>query len=248
MQHKKFGLIGKSLAHSFSKNHFENKFRQEGLNDYQYDNYEIENTDELKSFLESTNCLGLNVTIPYKEDVITFLGDLDPVSSAIGAVNTLKKSDNGEIIGFNTDVIGFDHSLDTELDPSKKALILGSGGASKAIIFALNNKGINCLSVSRSPSKEHQISYEQLANQDLEMFELIVNCTPIGTYPNINEAIEFPYDRLNSTHYVYDLIYNPERSLFLQRAKKQGAKTQNGRRMLELQAEASWKIWHDQTI
>lgn len=247
MQHK-YGLIGKELNHSFSQRYFNNKFNKLSLSNYQYDNYEFKNVGEIEEFLEETDGLGFNVTIPYKESIIAYIDELDEIASAIGAANTLKKYDNGDIKGFNTDVIGFTNSLSSPLDSSKKAIILGSGGASKAIIYALNQMQIDCITVSRSPSQPHQIDYQELQLLDLERTELIVNCTPIGSFPNIEAQTDFPYEKLNANHFVYDLIYNPAKTYLLKKAEEKGSRIQNGQIMLELQAEASWKIWQDQTI
>jgi shikimate dehydrogenase len=247
MQHK-YGLIGQSLVHSFSRSYFNQKFNKLGLTNYQYDNYEFDDIQEIEKFLRSTDCRGLNVTIPYKEAIITYVDELDEDASAIGAVNTLKKYPNGEIKGFNTDVIGFTESLNTSLTNDKKALILGSGGASKAIIYALKQMRVECITVSRSPSQPHQINYQELRLLDLQKIELIVNCSPIGSFPKTEEQVDFPYEKLNDGHFVYDLIYNPAKTHLLKKAEQKGCRTQNGQRMLELQAEASWKIWQDQTI
>jgi len=247
MQYK-YGLIGKSLGHSFSKKYFEHKFKKDGLTNYQYDNYEFEKRSEIISFLNSTHCLGLNVTLPYKETILDIITELDRHAKAIGAVNTLKRYPDGTFKGFNTDTIGFRESLSKKPDPSQKALILGSGGASKAIMYCLNQMGIETITVSRKPKSINQVDYEALKKLELDSFELIVNCTPIGTSPDIDKHPVFPFEKLNEKHQVYDLIYNPSRTLFLEKARMQGASIQNGEAMLRLQAEASWKIWHDSTI
>jgi len=247
MSHK-FGLIGRNLSHSFSKEYFNNKFKKEYLNHCKYDNYAFESIDKVGRFLQTTDCLGFNVTIPYKVSILPYLNELDECAAAVGAVNTLKIRANGEIKGFNTDVHGFSASLPDNLNPQKRALIIGSGGASKAIQFALNQQNIFSLVVSRNPSKPQQISYEDLAGLDLSTVELILNCTPLGTYPEVSSHPSFPYDKLNQDHFAYDLVYNPEETIFLKKAARMGARTQNGRKMLELQAEASWKIWQDTTI
>jgi len=239
---KKFGLIGRKLDHSFSKNHFEKKFKDLGL-DYSYSNFELTDIRELKKLLGSKNLSGLNVTIPYKESCIAYLDSLSKAASQIGAVNTIH-FDGEQIIGHNTDYIGFTNSIKPYFtNQMSRALILGTGGASKAVLFALKKLGVDCLKVSRTPNN-NQIGYHDLTELVLKHHLLVVNTTPIGTKPNINECIQFPFEYCSENHLFVDLIYNPEETLFLKRAKKQGSKILNGYSMLCHQADASWKVWN----
>lgn len=247
MKQEKYGLIGKSLSHSYSQSYFNKKFKSDGLNNCHYDNYEVNNIDQLARFVEQTDCKGLNVTIPYKEAVINFLDELDPLAEAIKAVNTIKIDDDGSTKGFNTDCIGFKDSLKV-IEDMNSALILGTGGASRAIKYALKELGIHYKSASRTPIGNLELSYADLKQIGLGEFQLIINCTPVGSWPKIDEKPDIPYHELNQQHYVYDLIYNPKLSSFLRLAEENGAMIQNGEQMLIGQAEAAWKIWQDPTI
>ncbi|MDA0277979.1 MAG: shikimate dehydrogenase [Bacteroidetes bacterium] len=240
----KYGLLGKDIAYSFSENYFAEKFKQLNLEGYTYDNFDLQDLSSFKEILSETkNLNGMNVTIPYKESVIPFLTTLDPTAAAIGAVNTIKFTEEGTI-GYNTDVIGFKNAIETLIMPHhKKALILGTGGASKAVAHVFKDLEIPFLYVSRR-SKEGQISYKELTKEMLQEHQIIVNCTPIGTFPEVDQKPNIDYDQLGAAHIAFDLIYNPEVTAFLNEAKKRGAKIKNGYEMLVGQAEASWEIWH----
>ncbi len=240
----KLGLIGYPLTHSFSPNYFKNKFEKEELNDWKYQAFPIEDISLFeKIFQEHDDLIGLNVTIPYKEKIIPFLDDLDISAKKIKAVNTIKKIGN-QLVGFNTDIDGFKLSLIQFLKtPIQNALILGTGGASKAVSFVLEDLNINYQLVSRRKSK-HKISYKMLDREIIESHSLIINTTPLGTYPKIETYPEIPYSFLNSKHYLFDLVYNPTKTVFLKQGEKQGASIKNGLEMLHLQAEKSWEIWN----
>jgi shikimate dehydrogenase len=238
----KFGLIGKDISYSFSKNYFSSKFKNLGLDNYEYVNYDLKSIDEFKN-IKNKELKGLNVTIPYKESVIEFLDEINDEAKLIGAVNTIKIDKKGKLTGFNTDVYGFEESLKPLLKKShKKALVLGTGGASKAVCYVLDKLNIDYLLVSRNPEIT-QVSYNDLNKELLEKYTIIINCTPQGTYPKVEECPKIPYNYITNKHLLYDLIYNPEKTRFLREAEKRGATISNGRKMLELQAEKSWNIW-----
>jgi shikimate dehydrogenase len=246
---KLYGLIGFPLGHSFSKQFFNNKFSREGLSDCTYENFPIENIGLFRNLIQNNpQLLGLNVTIPYKESIISFLDNLDDTAFRIGAVNTVKfihLKDRVELKGFNTDVIGFRESLIPLLTKNiRSELVLGSGGASKAIKYVLAELGILSVTVSRNPDNNPgSVSWtdiDSLLSENL----LIINTTPLGSFPNISNLPELPYNMLSNQHLLYDLIYNPSETLFLQKGKEMGARTNNGLEMLELQALASWEIWN----
>ena len=235
-----YGLIGYPLSHSFSPAYFKEKFRREQLDGCEYRAFETESID--RSFLDALvdqGVSGFNVTIPYKEEIICYLDDLSEESAAIGAVNTVKVTE-GRLVGYNTDVYGFEASLKMKDLNISKALILGSGGASKAVRYVLDKHNIAYRIVSR---KRHYLSYEELDQSILESCQLVVNTTPLGMYPKLDQCPDIPYQWITQKHLVYDLIYNPEKTLFLDKAEKQSARIQNGLLMLELQAEKSWEIW-----
>jgi shikimate dehydrogenase len=243
-----YGLIGKKLSHSFSKGYFESKFKTMGIK-AKYLNFELEDIQQLQTVISNQPELkGLNVTIPYKKAVLDFVDIIDPIAERIGSVNTLKINRSGadiSISAYNTDVVGFKQSL-SQLIAEKKpeaALILGTGGASNAVSFVLNELNITHLFVSRFPRSADQLSYASLTAEILKSHPLIINTTPLGMYPKKDEAPDIPYASLDSEHLLYDLIYNPAETLFLKQGRKSACKTMNGQRMLELQAEASWKIW-----
>lgn len=242
---RQFGLIGYPLSHSFSQKFFTDKFREEDIADCVYQNFPLENIDGLRSVLEQHPSLsGLNVTIPYKEKVIPFLHDQDDVVKKIGACNCIKIT-GGLLYGYNTDVTGFERSLRPLLESHhKKALVLGTGGAAKAVHFVLEKLGIIYLEVSRKPFTGRQISYEQLTPAVLEDHTLIINTTPVGMYPNENDCPPMPYESLTPRHYLFDLVYNPAKTQFLQKGEQQGAAIKNGADMLIIQAEESWRIWN----
>ena len=240
---RKFGLIGKNIDYSFSKKYFSEKFKKENL-DCTYSNFDIENISLIESILQKNGISGYNVTIPYKQEIIKFLDEIDEVAKAIGAVNTIKKIDNKNI-GFNTDCIGFERSLIPLIENKKpdSALILGGGGASKAVKYVLKKIKINYSTVSRKEGKSEFI-YENLNDVIINRFKMIINCSPVGTFPNINKCPNIPYKHLTKEHILYDLVYNPIESLFLRRGRELGCKTKNGLEMLEIQANESWRIWN----
>ncbi len=238
----KFGLLGKNISYSFSKKYFTEKFRNLALGTYSYSNFDIDSIEMLPVII-SKNIAGLNVTIPYKEQVIPYLDEIDAVAKKIGAVNTIKIV-NGKLTGYNTDSYGFEESLKPVLKKHhKKALILGTGGASKAIRFVLEKLAIKILVVSRNPSV-NQISYQEISKKIVEEHTLIINCTPLGTFPNIDKSPAIPYQYITEKHLLYDLIYNPAKTKFLAKGEENGATISNGLKMLELQAEKSWEIWN----
>jgi len=239
-----FGLIGYPLTHSFSKKYFTEKFEKLGIADCRYENFPISNIQDIKSILSSNPALeGLNVTIPYKESVTGYLDEMTDVVKRIQACNCIRII-NGELKGFNTDTIGFEKTLLTKLQPSHtNALILGTGGAAKAVEFVLQKLKINFRYVSRKPSVNN-FSYEQVTPEIIAKYTLIINTTPLGMYPNPVQAPPIPYEELTANHLLYDLVYNPEKTLFLEKAERKGATIMNGYEMLLLQAEESWNIWN----
>lgn len=271
-----YGLIGFPLSHSFSKKYFSEKFEQEGIKNHRYSLYPLESIDDLPLLLEADKDLrGLNVTIPYKEDVPAFLDEIDAEAAAVGAVNTIKITE-GKLKGFNTDVYGFEQSLlgfvrrvksekkllkippfvntpiqeiISEQSEKKglleglKALILGTGGAAKAVAFVLQKHNIPFKFVSRRP-QEGQLSYSDLRETQSDIYRLIINTTPLGMSPKTNTCPDIPYEKLSAEHYLFDLVYNPSVTEFLRRGKERGAAVQNGLEMLHLQAERAWEIWN----
>jgi shikimate dehydrogenase len=239
-----FGLIGYPLGHSFSKKYFTDKFNREGITGNVYELYPLEQIDHLRDLLASNPDLaGLNVTIPYKEQVIAYLDSMSPVVEEIGACNCIHIRD-GHLSGHNTDVIGFSRSLLPKLKPHhKQALILGTGGSSKAVAYTLKELGIPFLQVSRTPI-DGMIGYEEIDQSMLVSHTLLINTTPVGMYPEIEKAPAIPYAFIGADHYLFDLVYNPERTRFLQEGALRGATVENGSEMLVIQAEASWDIWN----
>jgi shikimate dehydrogenase len=244
MAKHQFGLVGKNISYSFSKGYFGEKFQKLSLADYSYENLDFQTIEEFPEFIKKNPILsGLNVTIPYKEAIIPYLDKLSKKAREIGAVNTIKITKSGKLKGYNTDYFGFKKSLELLLNSNhKKALILGTGGASKAVAYALKQLGIPYLCVSRNPN-EDTIGYNQLSENTFKEFQIIVNCTPVGTFPNIDSCLDIPYEYFTKNHIAFDLIYNPTETMFLKKAKKQGATIKNGLEMLALQAEKSWEIW-----
>jgi len=240
---KLYGLIGFPLAHSFSARYFTQKFEQEGLVDSHYHNFEIADVYEIKKILsEHPQLLGLNVTIPHKQSIIELLDEIHPDVEAIGAVNVIRVI-SGKTIGYNTDAIGFKKSLEGWLPTNLSgALVLGTGGASKAIAHVLKQMGITTKVVSRKTDAD--LNYESIDEAILQQHKLIINCTPVGTFPNLNDCPPIPYQFLSKNHYLFDLVYNPAETLFLKKGVQHHAKTKNGFEMLVLQAEAAWKIWN----
>lgn len=240
-----FALVGKNISYSFSRAYFTEKFEKEHISDAEYVNFDLNSVDELPQKLQKNpNIQGMNVTIPYKKEIIPMLAKLDPIAEEIGAVNTIKVTQEG-LIGYNTDYFGFGESLKPFLkEHHTKALILGTGGASNAVAYALKMLGISFRFVSRTP-KMGQFSYSDLSSQIVNKYKIIINCTPLGTFPNVEDFPPIPYQFLTSEHLLYDLIYNPERTTFLQKGEKKKAIIINGRKMLELQAEKAWEIWNE---
>lgn len=244
-----YGLIGYPLGHSFSRKFFTEKFAKEGI-DAQYLNFEIPSIEEFPNIIKNNPTLkGLNVTIPYKQQVMQYLDDISEEAKAIGAVNVVKcqlSTVNCQLhlTGYNSDVIGFVESIRPLLKAHhKKALILGTGGASKAIRYGLEKKlGMKTLFVSRS-AREGMITYEEVTAEVLKEYEVIVNCSPVGMYPHVDECPALPYEALNENNLLYDLVYNPLETLFMKKGAEQGATVKNGLEMLHLQAIASWKFW-----
>ncbi len=239
-----FGLVGKKLGHSFSKDFFSKYFEDNLLHDITYDNFELANAGEIRNLVKNIpNIQGLNITIPYKPEVMVFLDEIDADAKEIGAVNTIAIID-GKMKGYNTDHLGFSESLKPLLNNfHKRALILGDGGASKAVAFALENLGIPYLTVSRNPTNS-QLSYHNITKKIFEENLIVINCTPLGTFPKIDEHPPIPYEFFTKKHLAYDLIYNPLESGFLRKAAAKGSATKNGLQMLQIQAMESWKIWN----
>ena len=242
---RKFGLIGYPLGHSFSKGYFTQKFSDLSISDAVYENFPLESIEELRDVLHfQPELRGLNVTIPYKEQVIDYLDYQSPEVKEINACNCVAIKD-GKLTGYNTDYIGFKNSLLVKLKPHHtNALILGWGGASKAVAYALKTLGVNYLVVSRRSTLPLSISYEQLNGEIMSQHQLIINCTPIGMHPSIEQAPSIPYQYITDRHFLFDLIYNPAQTLFLQLGEERGATIENGMDMLALQAEESWRIWN----
>lgn len=243
----KYGLIGYPLGHSFSISYFNQKFEDEGI-DAQYVNFEIPNIDSLPEVLASNpNLVGFNITIPYKEKVIPFLDHVSPEARAIGAVNVVRVMHEGKktlLKGYNSDVIGFTQSIEPMLERyHKKALVLGTGGASKAISFGLRHLGLETISVSRY-ERPGTIQYDKITPEIIKEYNVVVNCTPLGMYPKTDACPDLPYEAMDNHTILYDLIYNPDETLFMKRGAEYGAQTKNGLEMLLLQAFASWEFWH----
>ena len=239
-----YGLIGRPLKHSFSKKYFTEKFQLENIPDCRYENFELETIEQLQTILKAhVDLRGFNVTIPYKKEVLRFLDFKNDVVEAVGACNCIK-IENGILHGYNTDVVGFKKSLQPFLKPHHtKALILGTGGSSGAVQYALQQLGINFKIVSRQKTA-HTITYSDLDETFLKAHTVIINTTPVGMFPNIDAAPQLPYNFITDTHLLFDLIYNPAKTLFLQKGEAQGAAIANGHEMLLLQAEESWRIWN----
>ena len=247
---KTFGLIGHRLGYSFSKKFFSEKFVAENLPDHEYVNFELDSIEEFSGIFEQgKEICGLNCTIPYKQQIMQFLDEIDSEAAQIGAVNTVKitwSDGKRKLKGFNTDCYGFEHSLKPMLEAKhSKALILGTGGASKAIKYVLEKLGIEYLSASiEEPLFEKEIRYSQITDSLLKEYLIIIHATPIGTFPNVDNCPDIPYESITSNYVLFDLVYNPEETLFLKKGKNQGAKTKNGLEMLHLQAIRAWEIWN----
>jgi len=241
----RFGLLGKNIEYSFSKGYFKRKFEAEQLA-CTYENFDIDHISIFPKLLQDNSDIsGLNVTIPFKEDVIPYLDKLDKKAKKIGAVNSITINSNGQLKGYNTDCYGFKKSIKPHLKKHhKKALILGTGGASKAIAYTLKKQNIKFDYVSRESKPNVKFTYNSLSVDDIKDYKIIINCSPVGTFPNINQCPNIPYDGISNKHLLYDLVYNPEETKFLKLGKKQGAQTLNGIKMLEFQAEKAWRIWN----
>lgn len=243
----KYGLIGFPLGHSFSMDYFNEKFANEDIN-ARYINFEIPSIDCVTEIIDSNPELkGLNVTIPYKEKVITYLDSVSPEARAIGAVNVIRithKGNDVELKGYNSDVIGFTKSIEPLLERQhKKALILGTGGASKAINYSLKSLGLETLFVSRY-QRPGTLQYENITTEIIKEYQVIVNCTPLGMYPKVEQCPNLPYEAMDTHTLLYDCIYNPDETLFMKKGKEHGATVKNGLEMLLLQAFASWEMWN----
>lgn len=240
-----FGLLGKNIGYSFSVGYFAEKFKSLNLEDYEYVNFDIQTIEGFPEIIKNNpNLQGMNVTIPYKEAVIPYLDKISKKAQRIGAVNTIKFTKKGKLKGYNSDFYGFKKSLKPLLEAHhKKALILGTGGASKGVAFALEELGITYTFVSREATDE-SIGYKLVNATTFDNHQIVINCTPLGTSPNVDAFPPIPYEYFTPKHIVHDLIYNPEETIFLRKAKKQGAKTKNGLEMLRYQAEKSWRIWN----
>ncbi|MEP5255243.1 MAG: shikimate dehydrogenase [Winogradskyella arenosi] len=241
----KFGLLGRDISYSFSRGYFAEKFKTENL-PHSYVNFDLPNIDAFKSVIANTpNIKGINVTIPYKEEVMPLLDELNETAKKIGAVNTIKITKANKLVGYNTDYYGFKNSLEPHLKPHHtQAIILGTGGASKAIAYALEQLNITYSYVSRTQKEGVRYTYEDLTEAILDQHKIIINCTPIGTFPKVEQCPKLPYEGLTAEHILYDLIYNPMQTKFLAFGKQKGATTINGSEMLRLQAEKSWEIWN----
>lgn len=246
---QKYGLIGYPLKHSFSIGYFNEKFSSEEI-DAEYVNFEIPQINDFMEVIKGNPDLnGLNVTIPYKEQVIPFLDELDPDTAKIGAVNVIKiirrKGKKTKLKGYNSDIIGFTQSIQPLLQPHhQKALLLGTGGASKAVYHGLKNLGIDSVFVSRTHKTGDMLTYDDLTPEIMAEYTIIVNCTPVGMYPKVDFCPNIPYELLTPNHLLYDLLYNPNITLFMKKGEEQGAVTKNGLEMLLLQAFAAWEIWN----
>lgn len=239
---QKYGLIGRSLQHSFSAAYFADKFEHLGVNAV-YSNYELAEIAEIVPLLEAKELSGFNVTIPYKEEIIPYLDQLDDSAKACGAVNTVAL-ENGKWIGYNTDVFGFKQSIKPFFKSHhERSIILGTGGASKAVAYVLDELGSDVIFISRNPQAENHFSYEDINERMLQSCFVIVNCTPVGMYPHEDEKVNIPYEFLNNKHLCIDLIYRPKETLFLRHAKANEAVVMNGETMLHQQAEKAWEIW-----
>ena len=241
-----FGLIGRTLSHSFSQLYFTQKFYSLNLQEHQYDLFELATVGQLPALLAAhPDLLGLNVTVPYKESVVPYLDDLAPSASRVGAVNVIERTANGRLRGHNTDYVGFRDSLRTFFPgrAEARALVLGAGGAAKSVSVALEELGIPYWAVTRDPLGTG-LTYDDLTPALVAAHPLIINATPVGTFPHVDECPRLPYEALGEQHYLYDLVYNPAETLFMAKGKAAGAQVKNGFEMLCMQAEAAWNIWN----
>lgn len=237
---KKFGLVGRNIAYSFSKKYFTEKFKKLFLKDHSFEVFDLKDINEISDVLKTENLCGFNVTIPYKEQILPFLDELSDEANEVGAVNTVSVK-NGKTKGFNTDTYGFEKTLNLhKRDHQQSALILGDGGAAKAVQYVLKQKNIPFETVSR----KSDINFENLSENLVSSNKIIVQCTPVGTFPNVENCLKFPFEALTNEHLIIDLIYNPTYTEFIKRSADQGAKCVNGYFMLEQQAEKAWEIWN----
>lgn len=244
LEKRKYGLIGKNINYSFSKKYFNDKFLKENITNCSYENYDLQSVKDFKKIIKDNAIKGFNVTIPYKEEIMEFINKIDPIAKKIGAINTIKIHNKNIIEGYNTDYIGFVISLKNLISNQKKALVLGTGGASKAIAYALKLLNVEYLFVSRFTSNKNHILYNELDKKIIDKYNLIINCSPIGTFPKITEIPNIPISLITNKHIVYDLIYNPVKSELLKQSEEKGARIINGYQMLKNQAKESWKIWN----
>ncbi len=236
----KFGLIGRNISYSFSKKYFEQKFQKLLLNNHFYEILDFQNLDKISELLKTKNLIGLNVTIPYKEQIIPFIDELSQEAQEIGAINCISIK-NDKTKGYNTDAFGFEKTLLLhKKEHQKTAIILGNGGAAKAVQYVLKKNNIRYITVSRTT----EINYDNLTNNLVKENLIIIQCTPVGTFPNVEDCLKFPFEAITEKHLIIDLIYNPEYSKFIRNCAEKGAKTANGLYMLEQQAEKAWEIWH----
>jgi len=242
----KYGLLGKHLSHSFSQRFFESYFKEHKI-DASYELIELSSSDALKDFMHGSvaQYQGLNVTIPFKEHILEFIDEVSSEAQIIGAINTIKVGSNGKICGYNTDAFGFHQSIKPFLDFNHhRAIILGTGGASKAVAFVLEKLGLDVFFISRNPVGSKQFSYSEINAQMLSTCKLVINCTPVGMFPNSDNLIDIPYEFLTKKHLIIDLIYNPSETLFLKKSRESGAIVLNGDSMLHQQALKSWELWN----
>jgi len=238
---KKLGLVGRNISYSFSKKYFEDKFQKLMLNNFSYEIFDLKEINEVENLFSDSGILGFNVTIPYKEKIIDYLDELSDEAKKIGAVNCVL-IENGKKAGYNTDAYGFEKTLMIHKKPHQdSALILGNGGAAKAVKYVLDKNGISSKTVSRNS----EINFDNLNIETVKNHKIIIQCTPVGTFPNTEECLDFPFDGLSKEHLVIDLIYNPNYSKFIINSSEKGAKTVNGYYMLEQQAEKAWEIWNN---
>ena len=242
---REFGIIGKTLVHSFSKKYFEEKFKKEGITNCVFNQYSLKRIEEIKGLIiNNPNIEGFSVTMPYKEAIIPYLDEMDDIVKEIGACNCVKVK-HGKLIGYNTDVIGFLESFLTMYEVHYfNAIILGNGGASKAVKYALEQLSIDSTFIARNPKNKDDIQWNTLSKEHFKEANIVINTTPLGTFPNIEEFPDIPYSEFNEHILAFDLIYNPEETIFLKNAKEKGAKTINGFEMLEIQADNAWEIWN----
>lgn len=242
---KRFGLLGRNINYSFSRGYFTEKFKNENIEGCSYENFDIPDIAEFPLIIENnSDIFGINVTIPYKEQVMQYMDEMSEKAARIGAVNTIKFTKEGKLKGYNTDYYGFMESIKPLLESHhKNALILGTGGASKGVAFALEELGIDYTFVSRT-ANENVLAYDKINADTFDNYQIVINSSPVGTSPNVDEFPLIPYEYFTANHIAYDLVYNPLETQFLKKAKEKGAKTKNGQDMLVYQAEKSWEIWN----